>query len=239
MSQYSWPVRQIWFGVEGPKPELPMLGIIKRSGQCRALGHFCHVKISVNGKKVWASGAEDRTFYIHLVTWDDIGRVIPKDMIPALGWGADGNGYYCLHKGEVVEYGSGGSLHPVSPEKWGSWKDDIRTLIERGATIPMKNHYIALLEEPTKKVGPRSPKPRVTLPVGCWNAESQEFEDFEGRGGNIGLWRGKPPPWCVQVVQVRQNKSSGGWIHVRDDEITIVWRRNEVSLPSGSTEAGV
>lgn len=204
-----------------------MLGIIKRSGQCRAIGHFCFVKISVNGKKVWASDAEARTFYMHLVQWDDIGRVCPKDMIPALGWGASGNGYYCLHGGKVVEAGGSGSLHEVPEEQWGSWKEDMRTLVERGGTIPMINHYIALLEEPTKKVGPRSPGPRVTLPVGDWNSKIREFGGIEGIEGAARIWNGPPPPWCQQVVLVRQNRSLGGWIHVKDDEIEILWERDD------------
>lgn len=230
MGEYSWDVRQIWFGVEGPEPDRKMLGIIKRSGRVKQLGHFCHVKISVNGKKVWASGAESRTFYIHLVEWNDIGGYVPKDMIPALGWTNDGNTYCVLHEGEVMGYGSGGSLHPIHPDKWGSpWKEDLKTLIERGAAITTPgpyNAYVALMEEPTRKgdYRPQSPRPRVTLPLGCFHTEAQEFR---GLVGALSIWNGKPPPWCKQVVQVYQTGDFGGWVHVKDDELMVLWDRQE------------
>lgn len=226
MSEYSWYVKQIWFGVEGPKPDLPMIGIIKRSGRVKQLGHFCHVKISVNGRKVWASGAEDRTFYMHLVEWDDIGQMVPRDLIPALGWCKGGNLYAFLHEGKIVEAGRDGTLHEIDEELWqDEWKEKQVTLIEKGACIPLRNFYIALLESKTKSKTwgtPRTPKPRVTLPVGCFEPDAGEFVRLEGA---LSMWNGPPPPWCQQVVQVYQNKTSGGWIHVQDDELTILWER--------------
>jgi hypothetical protein len=230
MSEYSWDVRGIWFGVEGPKPDLPMLGIIKRSGRVRQLGHFCHVKISVNGKKVWASGAEDRTFYMHLVGWKDVGGYIPKDMIPALGWCKGGNTYAFLHEGKIVEAGRQGTLHEIPQDKWqDEWKERPITLVEKGAAIDqrrgMVNCYIALLPEPTeKKVWgvPRKPKPVVTLPLGHFDTDTKEFVKLTGA---LSLWNGPPPPWCKQVVQVYQTDSMGGWIHVKDKELTELWRR--------------
>lgn len=226
MSEYSWYVKQIWFGVEGPKPDREMIGIIKRSGQCRALGHFCHVKISVNGKKVWASGAEDRTFYMHLVTWEDIGRYIPQGLIPALGWCKEGKMYCLLHEGMIVTAAGQGSLHPVPEDVWqDEWKHKPITLIEKGACVAKKNYYIALLDTPTEKgeYRPRGPKPRVTLPYGRFDVEKKEFE---GLTGAVSMWNGPPPPWCKQVVQVYQSKTTGGWIHLKDEEVTELWRRS-------------
>lgn len=220
MSEYSWYVKQIWFGVEGPKPELPMLGIIKRSGQCRALGHFCHVKLSVNGRKVWASGAEDRTFYMHLVSWDDIGRQVPKDMIPALGWN-DPNTYVFKHEGDVVIAGSSGTLSVLRSELIrDEWKNpnDRLTLIQKGAQCMEKN-YIALMEEPMPVVSPytaRRDKPRVTLPVGSFNKEKSVFQKLEGP---LSMWNGPIPRWCKQVVEV----DCEGWIHVREEHVNVLW----------------
>jgi len=221
MSEYAWYVKQIWFGVEGPEPERPMLGIIKRSGQCRAIGHFCHVKVPVNGKKVWAGGAEDRTFYMHLVEWDDIGQKIPKDMIPALGWKYGGNGYCFLHNGIVVQAGGRGSLSPVPPSEWGSWRGDLLTLVQKGQQF-MVNHYLALMSEVMsvkEPCVPRKEKPVVTLPVGCFDTEKGKFF---GLTGAVSMWNGVPPPWCKQVVEV---KCASGWIHVREEHYKVLWER--------------
>lgn len=229
MGEYSWDVRQIWFGVEGPRPDCHMLGIIKRSGRVRQLGQFCHVRISVNGRKVWASGAEDRTFYMHLVAWNDIGGYVPRDMIPALGWGADGNNYHYLYEGQPMLAARNGALRPAPKENWGPWKDDMRTLIERGAAVSTPggyNAYVALLEEPTGKEvwgKARTPKPRVTLPLGCFHTEANEFR---GLIGALSIWNGPPPPWCKQVVQVYQTTCFGGWIHVKDKELMILWEKS-------------
>jgi hypothetical protein len=201
-----------------------MLGIIKRSGQCRAMGHFCHVNIPVNGKKVWAGGAEDRIFYMHLVDWADIGQQIPKDMIPALGWN-DPNTYVFSHEGKVVITGGQGNLitlneHAIREE----WRDPAGriTLIQKGAHF-MVNHYIALMSEKMRtkeKWCARKEKPVVTLPVGCFNKEKGEFE---GLTGAVSLWNGVPPPWCVQVIEV---KCPSGWIHIDEEHYQVLWERS-------------
>jgi hypothetical protein len=231
MSAYNWYVKGIWFGIEGPKYDAPMLGIIKRSGMCRASGHFCHVKIPVNGKKVWASGAEDRTFYMHLVEWGDLYGKIPKDMIPALGWNKDD--IYCFYKdGQVWSAGSGGTLQVVHPDLW---QDDWfkiphpldphgtrpLTLIEKGVQytcsgdINMYNWYIALIDA--------SGEPRVTLPANPkWGVTVDKHGRILGVTGAAEIWNGDPKPWCKEIVEV---KSKSAWRHVKDDEKTIIWKR--------------
>lgn len=108
----------MWCGIEGPEPELRMLGIIRRSGWCHAIGHFCHVKVSVNGKAVWASGAEDRIFPFHHVQWRDIGEVAPKAMTPALGWCLDHNTYAFLSDCCVRIPGPQGAWEDVPEGIW-------------------------------------------------------------------------------------------------------------------------
>jgi hypothetical protein len=224
VSEYSWYVKQIWFGVEGPKPDVPMLGIIKRSGQCKALGHFCHVKISVNGKRVWASGAEDRIFYMHLVEWHDIGSYVPRDMIPALGWCKGGNCYAFLHEGKIVEAGREGTLHEIGEDLWqDEWREDPKTLIQRGVCL-CNRPRIALLDEVLEEdqYMPHAPKPRVLVPFGRFNPESCEFVGLEGVQE---IWNGPPPPWCKQVVQVLSSPQNKGWIHLKKNEMTTLWSR--------------
>jgi len=234
MSAYNWYVKQIWFGIEGPKYDAPMLGIIKRSGMCKALGHFCHVKIPVNGKKVWASGAEDRTFYMHLVSWEDLDGKIPKDMIPALGWNKDGNTYCFFKDGQVWSAGSGGTLLTFPTDQWKSEWFDIPhpmqyrysiprplTLIERGAQytcsgdINMYNWYYGLLDS--------SGEPRVTLPANPkWGVSVDKNGRVTGESGAAEIWNGDPKPWCTEIVEV---KSKSGWRNVKDDEKTTIWKR--------------
>lgn len=129
MSEYCWAVKQIWIGIEGPKPDCKLQGVVRRSGTCHQLGHFCHVKVSINGRKVWASGAEDRTFYFHLVEWADIGGEAPKNMTPALGWCKGGNLFAFKHDGKIVSTGRDEQGHstfiPVDPELWQEdWHED-------------------------------------------------------------------------------------------------------------------
>lgn len=124
MSEYRWYVKNMWCGVEGPEPELRMLGIIKRSGWCHAIGHFCHVKVNVNGKAVWASGAEDRIFPFHHVQWKDIGEKAPKDMVRALGWCLDKNTYAFLYEDNVVIPAGEGTWQNVPRDLWQpDWSD--------------------------------------------------------------------------------------------------------------------
>lgn len=142
MSEYSWYVKGAWIGVENntekePEGDLPevtrkmtiigkpagCIGVIIRSGQVRALGHFCFVKVSVNGKKVWASGAEDRIYPFHSVKLSEIGG-IPKGMVPALGFAKDHSTYCFLYKGRVVRLCGPGkdgldkSLEDVPEDQW-------------------------------------------------------------------------------------------------------------------------
>jgi hypothetical protein len=129
MSEYRWNVKGIWVGIEGPEPDRKLQGVIQRSGVCHQLGHFCHVKVSVNGRKVWASGAEDRTFYFHVVEWKDIGGVAPKDMVPALGWCKGGHLFAFKHEGKIVATGRGvdgkGLFIPIERELWQEdWSED-------------------------------------------------------------------------------------------------------------------
>lgn len=224
MSPYSWYVKQIWFGVEGPRPDLPMLGIIKRSGQCKATGHFCHVEISVNGRKVWAGGAEDRTFYMHLVDWYDIGMYPPRGMIPALGWCKSKNLYAFLHEGKIVEAGREGTLHEIKEELWQEeWKDAPLTLLQLGACL-CDRPRIALLAEELKEgqYMPRGPRPKVLLPYGAFDATKNEFVGLDGEQA---IWNGPPPPWCVHVIQVLSSPQNKGWIHLKENELTTLWKR--------------
>ena len=149
MSEYSWYVKSAWIGVDNntgkePEGDLPeptrrmrvlkdpggCIGIVIRSGRVRVLGHFCFVKVSVNGRKVWASGAEDRIYPFHSVKLSEIGGV-PKGMIPALGFAKGGNIYCFLYKGRIVEISGPGkdgpdkSLTPVPEE---IWQEDWREL---------------------------------------------------------------------------------------------------------------
>jgi len=142
MNEYSWRVQKAWIGIEndtgvepvGDLPEITRkmtiigkpagcIGVIIRSGRVQACGQFCFVNVSVNGKKVIASGAEDRIYPFHSVKLSEIGAV-PKDMIPALGFSKDGNTYCFLYKGRVVAIDGPGkdgpdkSLVDVPQEHW-------------------------------------------------------------------------------------------------------------------------
>jgi hypothetical protein len=94
MSEYSWPVQRAWIGIEVKEPPLfassKLLGVIRRSGQVRALGHFCFVKVQICGRFHHASGAEDRIYPFHSV------RFMPEEKLPELeltylGWCTDRN----------------------------------------------------------------------------------------------------------------------------------------------------
>jgi hypothetical protein len=233
VSEYQWWVKQIWFGVEGPKPDLPMLGIIKRSGMVRQCGHFCHVKIPVDGRKVWAGGAEDRIFGMHYVKWADLYQNLPKGIIPAVGWAKGGNNYVFLHEGKLVLACGRGELEPLPEDLWlDEWKKEVPlTLLQRGADLinpqpgSLMNHYVAMLKEP--ELAPRvwgksrPERPVVTLPVKCFDKEKGEFVGSEGA---TSLWNGPPPPWCLQVVEV---KSTHSFACSMEDEVTVLWRRHE------------
>lgn len=129
MSEYSWRVKQAWIGVErrildeeGLFREDRLLGVIRRSGVVRALGHFCFVEVSVCGKKYSASGAEDRIFPFHSIRLLD-GEPVPKLELEAVGWCKGGNTYAFRLVGtprvvEIVGPGSvaGDGLRDIPPE---------------------------------------------------------------------------------------------------------------------------
>jgi len=98
------------------------IGVVHRSGVVKECGHFCYVETSINGRKVTAGGAEDRIYPFHSVTWEDIGMLQPKDMVPALGFCKDGSTYAFYYEGQVVEVGKSQTLLPVDKELWrGEW----------------------------------------------------------------------------------------------------------------------
>ena len=104
-----------------------MVGVVIRSAYCRALGHFMYCKVSINGKKMWAGGAEDRIFPFHHVTLEPDEKP-PKDMVPALGFCRSGNGYAFDYKGtpcvitRAASCGMEAGFEPVEaseiPDKW-------------------------------------------------------------------------------------------------------------------------
>jgi hypothetical protein len=89
MSEYSWYVKNCWIGVERDDQ---LLGVIMRSGQCRALGHFCFVEVSVCGKKYHASGQEDRIHPFHSIRLEEGDRE-PEYLLKAIGWCSDHETY--------------------------------------------------------------------------------------------------------------------------------------------------
>jgi hypothetical protein len=94
MSEYRWWTRHAWIGVQNAEGKL--LGVIARSGVVRALGHFCHVTVHVNGKEKIASNQEARIFPFHSITLEP-GEREPKYILRALGWCKDGNTYAYRH----------------------------------------------------------------------------------------------------------------------------------------------
>ena len=95
MSEYRWRTKAAWIGVQSDEGVL--LGLLIRSGVVKALGHFCTVEVSVDGKRKRASGAEDRIFPFHSIHLEK-GEAPPKKMVArALGWMKNGNDYAYLH----------------------------------------------------------------------------------------------------------------------------------------------
>jgi hypothetical protein len=98
----------MWVGIQKKYPgrltpkyniwDEKMIGVVIRSARLKQLGHFMYGQVSINGKKMWAGGAEDRIFPFHHVTLEHYERG-PKDMVPALGFCRDGNGYAFNYKG--------------------------------------------------------------------------------------------------------------------------------------------
>jgi hypothetical protein len=112
MSEYRWPVKKCWIGVmqrildeRGLFKEDKLLGVIRRSGIVRAMGHFCSVEVSVCGKKYFASGAEDRIFPFHSIELEK-GDKVPKLDLEFMGWCADHNTAAFKPPDEEVSTGS-------------------------------------------------------------------------------------------------------------------------------------
>jgi len=99
-----------------------MIGVVIRSAYLRPLGHFMYGRVSINGKKVWAGGAEDRIFPFHHITLEPDEKP-PKDMVPALGFCRSGNGYAFDYKGtpclitKAAVCGMEQSFEPVPPDE--------------------------------------------------------------------------------------------------------------------------
>lgn len=115
----SWYVKGRWLGIEGPLPYLVMLGIIKRSGRSEILlKDIVHTRYSVNGKKIYVKDKNDRVFGLPYASWDAIGEVAPKDLIPALGWCNDRGTYAYLHQNRIVKLSPKGELVTVPENLW-------------------------------------------------------------------------------------------------------------------------
>lgn len=115
-------VKGMLFGVEHPETR-QVLGVIRRSGPVSQCGHFCYVDVSVEGKKVTASGAEDRIFPFHSVRLDHL----PEGGWPALGWCKDRNTFAFLVDGMVCEVVNGRDFEPIKEEIWQpEWRDRVR-----------------------------------------------------------------------------------------------------------------
>ena len=119
MSEYRWPIRKCWIGVERDDK---LLGVIRRSGIVQALGHFCFVAVSVCGKKYHASGAEDRIYPFHSIKLKE-GDKVPELELEYLGWGKDHNTPVFKDKaGKVVQIVKAGvatdNTAPVPEDIW-------------------------------------------------------------------------------------------------------------------------
>ena len=79
----------------------------------------------------------------------------------------------------------------------------------------MINWYIALLND--------SGQPRVTLPNREWGTKVASDGSIYGILGAAEIWNGPPPPWCVEIVEVR---SPHGWPEVAPEEKTTLWKRS-------------
>lgn len=128
MSRY---LSKMWVGIEQKiktlhgvewREERKMIGVVIRSGRGTQCGHFMFWDVSISGKKMTASGAEDRIFPFHYVTLEH-GENPPKDMIPALGFCNDGNDYAFNYNGrpciitKAAMCGMEQAFEPVPPER--------------------------------------------------------------------------------------------------------------------------
>jgi len=109
------------FGIEHPESR-EVIGVIRRSGPVDQCGHFCYVDVQVEGKKVTASGAEDRIYPFHSIRLDHL----PKGGYPALGWCRDHNTYAFLVDGKVCEVSRGYHFREIEEARWqAGWRSRV------------------------------------------------------------------------------------------------------------------
>jgi len=159
-----------WIGIE---KDDDCIGLVARAGRLLPCGHFMYIRVSVNGKRVLAGGAEDRIYPFHSVQWEEIDYRQPKDMIPAIGWCKDKNTYAFfkpddLYKGQIVRPGRNW-LELVHPDIWkGGWhrkgepvrfdRVDGRLLIDVRDHLQINSTSLKLdaLQREIDKIGPNS-----------------------------------------------------------------------------------
>lgn len=129
MSEYQWYVKKAWIGVmkrvkdeRGLYKEDVLLGVIRRSGTVKQLGHFCFIDVQVCGKQYAASGAEDRIYPFHSIKLSEEDKVPELELI-AVGWCQDHNTYaFMTPQGDVVELIKAGrepgNVRPIPRENW-------------------------------------------------------------------------------------------------------------------------
>lgn len=130
-------LKAMWVGIEAQEPgpltakygiyERKMIGVVIRSVRLRQCGHFMFGTVSIGGQKMSAGGAEDRIFPFHHVTLEP-GAAPPRDMVPALGFCRNGNGYAFMYRGQpctiegAAVHGMDAGFVPVPdseiPERW-------------------------------------------------------------------------------------------------------------------------
>jgi len=141
MSEYRWYVRYAWIGVmrrhrdeRGLFKEDELLGVIRRSGWVQAVGHFCHVAVSVCGKKYIASGAEDRIFPFHSIKLET-GEVCPKLQLEAVGWCQDHSTYaFRDGEGNIVQLVAAGSAeNNTQPIPQSNWPEGLQPTKEKSS----------------------------------------------------------------------------------------------------------
>lgn len=123
MGADRWVVRNALFGVMLPDVRYPyseqspgqgaLVGLVRRTGDVRALGHFCSVDISVAGKRRIAQGAESRVWPFHSFVLD-VGEPVPVLDYMALGWCRDRNTYAFIEWDAALVKGAlqrGGLVH--------------------------------------------------------------------------------------------------------------------------------
>ena len=126
MSEYSWPTRKAWIGVKAYDKVAgcgDLLGVVRRSGTVKALGHFCHVKVTYQGKKRWAGGAEARIYPFHSFELEE-GETAKDLELLYLGWCIGGNipAFLDPKTANVLELVGAGSTkdntRPIPRDQW-------------------------------------------------------------------------------------------------------------------------